>query len=115
MSNLALHNQDLPDFLQSAGVSSLTKQLAGGGTGGVPRIVPKNGIFRKVVGGEEMGRIKGTVNAIIIAPVTFSFLAVSGRSESVRCRKFETRAREIIRAPIETYTMSSLAPETRSS
>jgi hypothetical protein len=66
MSNIALHNQDLPDFLQSAGISSLTKQLAGGGGGGVPRIVPKNGIFRKVVGGEEMGRVKGTVNAIIV-------------------------------------------------
>ena len=52
MSNIALLNQDLPDFLQTAGVSSLTKQLAG--RTGTKRIVPKNCIFRKVVGGEEM-------------------------------------------------------------
>jgi len=65
MNELTVMNQDLPDFLQSSGVSELTKQLAGGG-GGVPRIVPKNGIFRKVVGGEEMGKVKGPVNTIIV-------------------------------------------------
>ena len=65
MSNdLALLNQDLPDFLQQAGVSELTKQLAG--KTGVKRIVPKNGIFRKVVGGEEMGKVKGTLNVVIV-------------------------------------------------
>ena len=64
MSNVALLNQDLPDFLQQAGVSELTKQLAG--RTGVKRIVPKNGIFRKVVGGEEMGKVKGNLNAIIV-------------------------------------------------
>lgn len=66
MSNIAILNQDLPDFLQTAGLSSLTKQLAGTGTGGVARIVPKNGIFRKVVGGEEMGKVKGALNTIIV-------------------------------------------------
>jgi hypothetical protein len=65
MSNIALLNQDLPDFLQNAGVSELTKKLAGK-SAGVKRIVPKNGIFRKVVGGEEMGKIKGTIDAIIV-------------------------------------------------
>ena len=64
MSNLTIINQDLPDFLQTAGVSELTKQLAG--KTGVKRIVPKNGIFRKVVGGEEMGKVKGNLNAIIV-------------------------------------------------
>lgn len=64
MSNIALLNQDLPDFLQQAGVSELTKSLAG--KTGVKRIVPKNGIFRKVVGGEEMGKVKGNLNAIIV-------------------------------------------------
>jgi len=29
MSNITLLNQDLPDFLQNAGVSELTRQLAG--------------------------------------------------------------------------------------
>jgi hypothetical protein len=64
MSNLALLNQDLPDFLQTAGVSELTKQLAG--RTGVKRIVPKNGLFRKVAGGEEMGKVKGNLNVIVV-------------------------------------------------
>ena len=64
MSNLTLLNQDLPDFLQQAGVSELTKQLAG--RTGAKRIVPKNGIFRKVVGGEEMGKVKGDLNVIVV-------------------------------------------------
>lgn len=65
MSDIALLNQDLPDFLQTAGVSELTKQLAG--KTGVKRIVPKNGIFRKVVGGEEMGKVKGDLSTIIVS------------------------------------------------
>jgi len=66
MSNLIL-GSDLPDFLRTSGVSELTKQLGGGGgsTGG-KRIVPKNGIFRLVVGGDEMGKVKGDLNAIIV-------------------------------------------------
>jgi hypothetical protein len=64
MSNITLLNQDLPDFLQSAGVSDLTKQLAG--KSGVKRIVPKNGIFRKMVGGEEMGKVKGDLDVVIV-------------------------------------------------
>ena len=65
MSNLTVIDQSLPDFLQTAGVSDLTKQLAG--NSGTKRIVPKNGIFRKVVGKEEMGKIKGSLNAIVIS------------------------------------------------
>lgn len=63
MSNIAL-SQELPDFLQQAGVSALTKQLAG--KSGVKRIVPKNGTFKLMVSGEEMGKIKGDLNAIIV-------------------------------------------------
>jgi hypothetical protein len=63
MTSLVL-NQDLPDFLANAGVSELTKQLAG--NTGVKRIVPKNGIFRKEVGGKEMGKIKSNINTIIV-------------------------------------------------
>lgn len=65
MSNIALLNQELPDFLQSAGVSELTRQLAG--KSGVKRIVPKNGIFRKMVGGEEMGKVKGDLDVVIVS------------------------------------------------
>jgi hypothetical protein len=64
MNNIALFNQDLPDFLQTAGVSELTKNLAG--RTGVKRIVPKNGIFRKVVGGEEMGKVKGDLEVVVV-------------------------------------------------
>jgi hypothetical protein len=63
MSNL-ITTQDLPDFLQTAGVSELTKQLAG--KTGIKRIVPKNGSFKLMVKGEEMGKIKDELNAIII-------------------------------------------------
>ena len=65
MSNIALLNQDLPDFLQTAGVSDLTKALAG--KSGTKRIVPKNGIFRKMVGGEEMGKVKGDLEVVIVS------------------------------------------------
>ena len=64
MSNIALLDQSLPDFLQTAGVSALTKNLAG--KSGAKRIVPKNGIFRKMVGTEEMGKIKGNLNIIVV-------------------------------------------------
>jgi len=64
MSNITVIDQNLPDFLQQAGVSNLTKQLAG--SSGIKRIVPKNGIFRKVVGKEEMGKVKGSMNAVIV-------------------------------------------------
>lgn len=65
MSNeVTVIDQNLPDFLRETGVSALTKQLAG--KTGVARIVPKNGIFRKVVGGEEMGKSKGPLNTIIV-------------------------------------------------
>jgi len=63
MSNITVIDQDLPDFLQASGVSELTKSLMGSG---VKRIVPKNGIFRKEVGGKEMGRIKGDLNVVVV-------------------------------------------------
>lgn len=64
MSNIQLLNQELPDFLQQAGVSELTKTLAG--KTGTKRLVPKNGIWTKMVGGEPMGKIKGDLNVIIV-------------------------------------------------
>ena len=63
-NQLAILEGNLPDFLPASGVSELTKQLAG--KSGTKRIVPKNGIFRKVVGGEEMGKAKGALNVIIV-------------------------------------------------
>jgi len=63
MSELVVADQNMPDFLRDAGLSALTKQLAG--RTGAKRIVPKNGIFRKMVGGEEMGKVKGALNVVI--------------------------------------------------
>jgi hypothetical protein len=63
MTSLIL-NQELPDFLVNAGVSELTKKLAG--NTGVKRIVPKNGIFRKEIGGKEMGKVKEKIDTIVI-------------------------------------------------
>lgn len=64
MSNI-IATQDLPDFLQNSGVSELTKQLAGGRPE-IKRIVPKNGTFKLMVKGKEMGKIKDDLNAIIV-------------------------------------------------
>lgn len=66
MSNLTVLNQDLPDFLQDAPVSELTKSIVGTRTGGVKRITHKNGTFRKTIGGEEMGKTKGPLDVIIV-------------------------------------------------
>jgi hypothetical protein len=66
MSDLTVLSQDLPDFLQDAPVSELTRSIVGNRTGGVKRIVHKNGTFRKVVGGEEMGKSKGPLDVIIV-------------------------------------------------
>ena len=65
MSNITLINQDLPDFLQAAEVSALTKALVGTG-GGVKRITHKNGVFRKVIGREEMGKTREPIDVIIV-------------------------------------------------
>lgn len=64
MSNITVIDQDLPDFLQASGVSELTKSLMGNTS--MKRIVPKNGIFRKEVGGKEMGKVKGDLNVVIV-------------------------------------------------
>lgn len=64
MNDITIVDQNMPDFLREAGLSALTKQLAG--RTGAKRIVPRNGIFRKVVGGEEMGKVKGPINTIVV-------------------------------------------------
>ena len=66
MSNITTLSQDLPDFLQNAPISDLTKSLVGGKTSATKRITHKNGIFRKMVGQEEMGKTKGALDVIIV-------------------------------------------------
>jgi hypothetical protein len=64
MSNIQLLNQEVPDFLQNAGVSELTKSLVGRPRN--KRLVPKNGIWTKMVGGEAMGKLKGDIDVVIV-------------------------------------------------
>ena len=67
MSNVALFKQDVPDFLRSGGLNDLTKSLAGNTASGNKRISIRGGVFRKIVGGEEVGKITGReLNVIIV-------------------------------------------------
>jgi len=65
MSNVSIFNQELPDFLRGAELNDLTKSLAGGG--GAKRISIRGGVFRKIVGGEEVGKLSGReMNVVIV-------------------------------------------------
>ena len=68
MSNISIFNQEVPSFLQGAnGLNELTKSLAGKTAGGGKRISIRGGVFRKIVGGEEVGKITSReLNVIIV-------------------------------------------------
>lgn len=68
MSNISVFNQEVPSFLQGAnGLNDLTKSLAGKTAGGGKRISIRGGVFRKIVGGEEVGKITSReLNVIIV-------------------------------------------------
>jgi len=67
MSNISIFNQELPDFLRgSQGLNDLTKSLAGNGSGN-KRISIRGGVFRKIVGGEEVGKLTTReMNVVIV-------------------------------------------------
>ena len=68
MSNVTIFSQDVPAFLQGAnGLNDLTKSLAGKISSGGKRISIRGGVFRKIVGGEEVGKITSReLNVIIV-------------------------------------------------
>lgn len=66
MSNLTIFNNDIPVEHRAQGVSELTKSLAGAGRSANRRITVKNGAFRKLVNGEEVGKLKGELNVIVV-------------------------------------------------
>jgi len=68
MANISIFNQEVPSFLQGAnGLNDLTKSLAGKISGGGKRISIRGGVFRKIVGGEEVGKITSReLNVIIV-------------------------------------------------
>jgi hypothetical protein len=66
MSNVSIFTNDIPVEARAVGVSELTKSLAGAGGRTNRRIVAKNGVFRKMVNGEEVGKLKGELNIIVV-------------------------------------------------
>jgi hypothetical protein len=68
MSNISIFKQNSPVSNRVEGVSELTKALAGNMGGGVNRRISTRGsVFRKLVNGEEVGKIKEReLNVIIV-------------------------------------------------
>lgn len=67
MSDLTIFSQNLPAHLRTLELDATTKALMGSG-GGVKRISIKGGVFRMVVGGEEVARNEDrAMNVIIVA------------------------------------------------
>jgi len=67
MSEVTLFNQERPAHLRAnRGLSDLTRSLTGGGGGGGKRISIRGKMFRKIVGGEEVGKIKDELNVVIV-------------------------------------------------
>jgi hypothetical protein len=66
MSNVSIFKQNVPATTRAEGVSELTKALAGSGSSS-RRISTRGGVFRKVVNGEEVGKLKDReMNVIIV-------------------------------------------------
>lgn len=66
MSSLSIFKNDIPVEARAVGVSELTKSLAGAGGRTNRRITAKNGVFRKMINGEEVGKLKGELNIIVV-------------------------------------------------
>jgi hypothetical protein len=66
MSELALFKNNLPDYLKEVALDDVTKALAGGG-GSSKRISLRGGVFRMVVGGEEVAKNENrSMNVVIV-------------------------------------------------
>jgi hypothetical protein len=68
MSNISIFKQNVPASARAGEVSELTKALAGNMGGGTSRRISTRGsVFRKVVNGEEVGKLKDReMNVIIV-------------------------------------------------
>jgi hypothetical protein len=65
MSELALFKNNLPDYLKEVELDDVTKALAGGGNS--KRISLRGGVFRMVVGGEEVAKNENrSMNVVIV-------------------------------------------------
>lgn len=66
MGDLTLFNSGkLPSYIKNIGVDDVTKKLLTGG-GGIPRISIRGGVFRKIVGGEEISRSDARAMNIVV-------------------------------------------------
>jgi hypothetical protein len=90
MNDIALFQQELPDYLQQEGLNDLTKSLAGN-TGG-KRISIRGGVFRMMVNGEEIAKNENrSMNVVIVngAPnvsrVYYEGKYVAGESTAPDC------------------------------
>jgi hypothetical protein len=68
MSNISIFKQNVPASARAGEVSELTKALAGNMGGGTSRRISTRGsVFRKVVNGEEVGKLKDReMNVVIV-------------------------------------------------
>ena len=64
MSNVALFNQNLPDYLKEVELDDLTKSLAGNTS--VKRISIRGGVFRMMVNGEEVAKNESRAMNVVI-------------------------------------------------
>ena len=65
MSELALFKNNLPDYLKEVELDDVTKALAGGSSS--KRISLRGGVFRMVVGGEEVAKNENrSMNVVIV-------------------------------------------------
>lgn len=67
MSNISIFKQNVPASARAGEVSELTKALAGNTGGTSRRISTRGSVFRKVVNGEEVGKLKDReMNVVIV-------------------------------------------------
>lgn len=67
MSDLTIFSQNLPAHLRTLELDDMTKALMGGGSS-IKRISIKGGVFRMIVGGEEVARNEDrAMNVVIVA------------------------------------------------
>lgn len=85
MNNLALFQQDVPEFLKNAKPDAMTRALAG--SSGNKRISIRGSVFRMIVGGEEVSKSDNRSLRVVIvngAPnVARQFYGAAYNSESV--------------------------------
>ena len=67
MSNLTIFKNDIPVANRGEGLSDLAKSLVTRSGATNRRLTARNGIFRRLVNGEEIGKVKkNAINVVIV-------------------------------------------------